>query len=229
MKMNNTKFLDVFRKRHNLTSLILCAAGVGVNLLLSFIATEYGLSIYLDTVGTVAVAIMGGYLPGVIVGFTTSIIRSFSNPTSLYYGVLNVIIAVLSTFLANRRWHKKWFGVIGMIIIFTLVGGGISAIIPWFMDGLTYDSETLSGVLYDAGYFNLEMSNLISCLITDFPDELITVLIVLVILRIIPPEYYKHTALAQGTAKLAAITDGQTKIYVALTGDQVALTDIRIL
>ena len=86
----------LFSARHNLTALILCAVGVAVNLLLGYIVGKMGLPLYLDTVGTVAIAAMGGYLPGVIVGFATNIAKSISDPASLYYGILNVLIAAVS-------------------------------------------------------------------------------------------------------------------------------------
>ena len=48
--------------------ILICIAAIVVNLLGSFVAKFFALPIYLDTVGTIFVAMMSGYVPGVIVG-----------------------------------------------------------------------------------------------------------------------------------------------------------------
>ena len=190
--MNNSKPLGVLQKRHNLTAFLLCVAAVGVNIALSLLVNILELPLYLDTVGTVSVAIMGGYLPGVLVGFVTNIIKTISDSSALYYGVLNVLIAVVASFFASRGWHKKILGNIGMVISFTIIGGGLGSIIPWFMEGLTFDSESLSGTIYKTGLFGYGTSHVLSSLITDLPDKAVTVLLVFVLLRFIPAKKYKY-------------------------------------
>ncbi len=188
--MNITGISNYIKKRTNITALFLCLAGVALNMLLSYIVSVFKLPLYLDTVGTVTVAIIGGYLPGVIVGFVTNIIKSIGDPSALYYGVLNVLIAFAASFFAGKGMHKKIGGIIGMILTFTVIGGGFGAIIPWFMDGISFDSESLSGLLYRTGYFNQGVSHLLSSIILDFPDKVITVLVSLGLVYIIPDRLY---------------------------------------
>ena len=188
--MNITGISNYIKKRTNITALFLCLAGVALNMLLSYIVSFFKLPLYLDTVGTVTVAVIGGYLPGVIVGFVTNIIKSIGDPSALYYGVLNVLIAFAASFFAGKGMHKKIGGIIGMILTFTVIGGGFGAIIPWFMDGISFDSESLSGLLYRTGYFNQGMSHLLSSIILDFPDKVITVLVSLGLVYIIPDRLY---------------------------------------
>ena len=141
--------MDSIRKnlspvRQNVTAMIVCIAGIVLNMVLNLLVTSLGLPLYLDTVGTVAVAALGGALPGVIVGFATNVIKAISDPSSLYYGVLNVLIAVCAYFTAKRGWFRKISGIICTTLLFTLVGGGLGALIPWYMEGLSFDSESLS-------------------------------------------------------------------------------------
>ena len=188
--MGNLNPLGKFSNKQNLSALLLCIAGIALNMLLSLFCTTFGLPLYLDTVGTVAVAVLGGYLPGILVGITTNIMKSIFDPSSLYYGVLNVLVAYAAARLARLGWFKKPKGVIGTILVFTLIGGGLGSLIPWFMEELSYDSESLSGILYETGYFNLATSHLCSSLIMDLPDKMITVILVLIIIRLIPSEYH---------------------------------------
>ena len=178
-------------KRQNIAAACICTIGVILNMLLSAIVSAFGLPLYLDTVGSVAAAALGGYLPGVIVGFVTNIIKSIMDPSAVYYGALNVLIALAAAWLVRRGWMKKLSGILGMIIVFTMVGGGLGAVIPWFMEGLAFDSESLSGVLYDMGFFNLGMAHIISSILMDLPDKVITVILAVVILRLIPKRYHK--------------------------------------
>ena len=99
---------------------ILCTA---LNLILGGAAAALGLPLYLDTVGTVLAAVLGGYLPGVLVGFATNILKSISDPSSLYYGVLNIMIAVAATYLAGRGCFTKRLKAVVPILLFTFIGG----------------------------------------------------------------------------------------------------------
>ena len=184
--MKQTTFTPVSRRSWNIRAALLCAAGIAVNLLLGEAAGRLGLPLYLDTVGTVVCAAAGGYLPAVIVGFATNMLKAVSDPSSMYYGVLNVLISVAAAWTAKRGWFRKFQGIIGIILVFTFIGGGIGALIPWYMDELTFDSESLSGVLYETGWFGQGVSHLLASLIMDLLDKTVSVLLVLGILRLIP-------------------------------------------
>ncbi|MBR1476960.1 MAG: HD domain-containing protein [Lachnospiraceae bacterium] len=183
--MLKSKKMGHVQIRQNSVTALVCAAGIALNMILNAAVVAMGLPLYLDTVGTVLAAVLGGYLPGVIVGFATNIIKSISDPSSFYYVSLNVLIAFFATFLYRRGWLKKIYGIIGTIAVFVLIGGGLGTLIPWFMEQLTFDSESLSARIYGTGYFSEFSSHLLSSLIMDIPDKAITVLIVLVVLRCI--------------------------------------------
>ncbi|MCR5238178.1 MAG: HD domain-containing protein [Lachnospiraceae bacterium] len=187
---------EQFFRRTNITALIMCAAGIALNILLSAISGWLRLPFYLDTAGTIAVAVMGGYLPGVIVGFTTNIIKSITVKASLYYGVLNILIAFTAAFLADRNWHKKISGIIGMTAVFCIIGGGLGACIPWAMEGVSYDNEPLSLMIHEAGVASLGLSRLLASLIIDLPDKAISVALSLLIIRIVPEGFYRNIRLS---------------------------------
>ena len=69
-----------FFKKRTLYKIILALACLGLNLLLSFLARKFNyplFPLYLDCVGTALATMLGGILPGVIVGFSTNLINSF--------------------------------------------------------------------------------------------------------------------------------------------------------
>jgi HD-GYP domain-containing protein (c-di-GMP phosphodiesterase class II) len=58
------------------------------------------------------------------------------------------------------------------------------------MEGLAFDSESLSGSIYETGYFSQEVSHLLASIIMDFPDKAITVVLSLLICRFIPKKHH---------------------------------------
>ena len=189
--MNKKKTPGLIRKRSNLIAILLCGAGVGLNMLLSALVTALDLPLYLDTVGTMIAAILGGYLPGVVVGFTTNLLRTLFEPAAIYYGVMNVLVAVLAAFFAERGWHRTIPGMIGMVTVFTLVGGAFGMIIPWLREGISFETESMAGIIYETLHVSPELSYLLSVLIMDLPDKAISVLLSLSLIRLIPEDYHK--------------------------------------
>ena len=178
-------------QKYNLSALFFCMTCIALNLLLGIIVSIFELPLYLDTVGTIVAGAVGGFLPGVIVGFCTNIIKNIYDYTALYYSVLNVLIAFFAAWLTERGWLKKKKGILGMIIVFTLIGGGLGSLIPWFLDGLSYDSDFLSVTFSDMG-FSLQMVHILSNIFKDLLDKTVTVFLVLFILYIIPQKYYRY-------------------------------------
>ena len=192
--MGKRPVLDFFKDHQNISALFICSFAVYLNLILYKIVDSLGLPLYLDTVGTILIATTGGFLPGVAVGFFTNIIKSFDDSASMYYGVLNVIIAVTATVIANHNFKKNWYRILIGILAFTFIGGGVGALIPWFMEDITFDSEPLAIILYEAGVSNLFFAHLFASLLMDLPDKIITVFFVELIIHFVPEKYYRYSS-----------------------------------
>ncbi|MBE5847021.1 MAG: HD domain-containing protein [Lachnospiraceae bacterium] len=109
--------------------------GIAVNVLLSFIAFQLDLTVYLDTVGTIAVASLGGMFPGIFTAVVTDLLCAAFNEEALYFGLVNALIAIFSAWFFKDRKIRK----IKNFIIFTaatgIVSGTASALIQWWMLG----------------------------------------------------------------------------------------------
>ena len=176
---------------HNLAPLILCIACVFINLLFNNLISraELPVPLYLDTIGTVLAAVLGGTLPGVLVGFFTNFFISFIRQEALYYGVINVMIAVSTSYLYNRKKLKKLWGLIVLVLVLTLISGIVGAVIPWYMEGLALESASLSGEINKIGIFGPFVSYMISNIVTNFFDKTLTVIIALFLYRLIPDKF----------------------------------------
>ncbi len=177
-------------KKSNIFAFIMCATGVALNILLSYLVSLFHLPLYLDTVGTISVAIMGGYVPGVMVGFITNLIKSCIEPSALYYGFVNVLIAIFAAFLSGKGWHKSPGGIIGMMGIFTAFGGGMGSILPLVIEGLSYDTGSFGRSLARSGILSPMAAQIVATFLRDLPDKIISVLLALLILRLLPDDFH---------------------------------------
>ncbi|MCQ2408296.1 MAG: HD domain-containing protein [Oscillospiraceae bacterium] len=173
-------------KKRNLITMMLCAGSVIMNLMLSALCSKLGLPIWLDTVGTVVTAAMGGSLPGVIVGFATNMFKSISDPSALYYGFLNVLIALASAWIAKKRFRSRIVVFSAAVGCFSLIGGGIGTLIPWFLDGVSLETEPLTKYLFSTGFFSPYMAQLTANLLTEMLDKSITVMLSVGIMVLLP-------------------------------------------
>ena len=214
--------------------------------MLSGLCGKMKLPLYLDTVGTIAAAIIGGPLPGVIVGFFTNIFKSFTDISSLYYGIINVLIALTAAFLAKKNFYKKPLLIVAAILVFTFLGGGIGTLIPVLLNNVSYDSESLSAKIYSMGMFGSTASHLIANLITDFADKALSVTIVLILNQLLPDHAkkffnfysWKQTPLSQeqsaaaknaGFRKMSLRTKILLVLSISLIAVSVAATVISIV
>ena len=179
----------------------LVVAGILLNLLFANIAKLLQLPFYFDCIGTIAAAVTGGFLPGVLVGFFTNIVSYIFNfyimgdheDVTLFYCVVSVLIALVAAAFAQ----KKYFRIISAkmiipIICFILLGGGLGSVISWGLFGDTLGEElasSLAGKIYMNVVKNAFWAQLYAGLIVDIPDKIISTVLAFVIYKIYPRRF----------------------------------------
>lgn len=165
-----------------------CVVCIGINFLFFSIVQLLGLPLYLDNIGILLASALGGYLPGIFVGFLTNIINCFSDPSSIYYGILSVLNAVIGAYFAKKGWisFKKPLQLLLLILALSAVGGGLGTLLPWFLDGIYFDSESIAMSLVDAGITDTTLAQFLGNIIMDLLDKTITVIIVTTVYTLIP-------------------------------------------
>ena len=104
--MANEVKSDGFFKRY-LKPILFYLLFVLVNIALNRLVNYFHLPLFLDSIGTILAAILGGYLPGIIVGYTTNLINCTSAPSTAYYAILSVLIALAARFFYDRGFFDK--------------------------------------------------------------------------------------------------------------------------
>ena len=166
-----------------------CAAGVAVNMLGVRIVGWLNIPLFLDSIGTILIASLGGYIPGIAVGFLTNAINGLSDTTSAYYGVLNVLIAIAAAFFSQKGYYKKFPHILLPVGIFALIGGGIGSLLTWFLFGGGFGtgiSAPLAHSFYEKGMSSVFMAQLFADLSIDLADKAVSVLVVALVLLILP-------------------------------------------
>ncbi len=82
------------RKDEIITQITVIVIGIVINVLLSYLVYIYKLPLFLDTLGTTVVALLGGPFVGVVVGMTSNLICLAFNDVAIYFGFLNALTAV---------------------------------------------------------------------------------------------------------------------------------------
>ncbi len=115
--------------RQGIVVLACSAAGIAVNLLLSYLAN--GLPVYLDTAGTIAVAALFGSFPGIITGMLTSVFKSFHSEHYLYYSIVNILVAIYTAHSVRKGKHSTPSRIFKDILTLAVISGVLGTVFEW--------------------------------------------------------------------------------------------------
>ncbi len=167
----------------------LIALGAALNVSIGYLVSILKLPLYLDSIGTVLISVLCGWVYGLIAGLSALLILSLTvAPTVIAYAGTAVVIAVFSALFARAGFLKN--------LKVTIIGGlviGIAATaasVP--VTTLLYGGVSLAGsdaitTLFKAAGMPLWESVLLGSLITDTIDKLICALICFSLVRSMPP------------------------------------------
>ena len=176
-------------KRTWLSLLSLVAVCVLLNFLGARLNGLLGLPFYLDNVGTLLSALLGGYIPCVTVGFLSNVFNAFSSPDSIYYSVISVFIATAAALFADKMRRVRIPYVILAILTFGFIGGVIGGMLTWLIYGFDFGegaaAEFAAAIdrVVPVGYLT---SNLISNFLIDVADKAIVTTVSLIIFKLLP-------------------------------------------
>lgn len=169
--------------------------GIFLNYLGAYGAGLAGIPIYLDVVGTMVTSMLGGYVPGIIVGLSAPFINTISgaDPMAISYTMLNVLIAIITAFFHEQGFLEKAQGVMTAMILNAFVGGVIGGIITWFIYGS--EGEDTSSSLVHGLIVNMGMkpfaAELIGGFFVDIADKAICLFLALSIVYFLPEKVRK--------------------------------------
>ncbi|MCR5302405.1 MAG: HD domain-containing protein [Lachnospiraceae bacterium] len=219
MDEDRSIIFDEKTKKHLAGQGIFFAGTVLINYVLPRLAGAAGIPLYLDNVGTLLAAILGGYLPGIFVGYLNNIINMRGNPGNAYYVVLSTMIAASGTYLAQKGFFKKFWKALLTIPVFAFIGGALGSILTYLLYGYGMGegiSAPFARMLLEKGTLSVFWAQMLSDVVIDLVDKGITVILVFVILRLIP-ESIKPGLWVTGWRQAPLTSDAMKKARHSIT------------
>lgn len=179
----------------NLITILIIPIAIAINFVCGNLVAALRLPVYMDTIGTFLVALLGGPWVGLVTGVLSSAVFSITAPTALPYAIVSGLLGVAAGGLARMTMfvNIKRFLISGVIVTFIGVIGTIFVVITFFggFDGTT--NSIMIAAMISAGvpfWPALTIGNFIS----EVPDKFISLLVPFLVIRGMSDRYlYKFS------------------------------------
>lgn len=180
---------SIWSLKLNTAALVLIPAAVAINYMGKLFAQVLKLPLWLDAIGTVLAALLGGPIVGAICGAINNIIYGLTmDPVSFVYALSSIGIGMVVGVFARLDKAKNIKGVIGMSLVVILVSVIISTPI-----NMIYWGGTTGNVWGDAVYawcvaqdVPQWIASALDELVVDIPDKFATIFISYAIFKGLP-------------------------------------------
>jgi energy-coupling factor transport system substrate-specific component len=175
---------------------VLIPVGVGINFVGGTLVSVLKLPIFLDTIGTILVALLAGPWVAALTGLITNLVLVVSDPTLIAFAPVNVAIGLIAGFLALQGWFKTYPKIVASGLIIMLTGAILSAPIVVLAFGGVTSSPSRSALtaFFLATGGNIWRSVLTTNVIVEIVDKLISVFVAVFVARAVPERYRPQKA-----------------------------------
>ena len=193
--MINTNTVSTRREESSIISvrkMCVVALAIVLNVIGGQIALMLHLPIYLDSIGTIMIAMLYGpvygmlppLLYGLVMGFTLDIY-------SLYFMPVGLMLGLMTGLVSKYFSLKKWRMIPGAMLI-TIPGTIVSSVITAVLfGGITSSGSTVIVQVLNKAGLGLTASVFIVQILTDYVDRLLSLVVVSYLFRVIPSDLYR--------------------------------------
>ena len=168
--------------------LVLMAIGIALNMTLGQLATMLKLPIFLDSLGTMLVAVLCGPWIGGLTGLVTNLIWGLvQGPTAAFFAPVAAVIGIAAGFLARAGlFRTPWGAAIAGVIIAVALAIVAVPIRIYLFGGVTGSgADFLTAYLTKVGQ-DLFSSVVVTVVTSNLADKIVTALLVWIIVRGLP-------------------------------------------
>ncbi|MEH7225903.1 CD3073 family putative ECF transporter S component [Bacillus sp. JJ1566] len=165
------------------------AMGIALNVVLGTVVSWMKIPLlFLDTIGTVLISVLFGPWWGVLTGGLTNVVLGATTGASaIFFGLVNIAIALVVGFIARRFDFTKWYIAIStgilVSIIAPLIGTPIAVAV---FGGLNGSGMDLIVLWLRASGESVFASTFISRITGNFIDKIITCMLVMFLIVRLP-------------------------------------------
>jgi len=181
--------MDGLKKEFGTMTLVLIPVAIAINIVVGTLIANLGVPLYMDSIGTVLVAVLVGPWAGAVTGFLANVVWTATGlftPAIAWAGVA-AVIGVLAAVFKRSGWMEG----IGKSALAGLITGLVAAVLSAPI--AAYVSGGVTGAGTDAlvamfGSFGLDIlsANFSQGVISDPLDKLVTFVVVWALMRGLP-------------------------------------------
>ena len=193
--MSNTKTLAARREEGSIISvrkMCVVALAIVLNVIGGQIALFFHLPIYLDSMGTIMIAMLYGPVYGMLPPLLYGLVMRFTlDIYSLYFMPVGLMLGLMTGLVSKYFSLKKWRMIPGAMMI-TVPGTIVSSIITAVLfGGITSSGSTVIVQVLNKAGLGLTASVFIVQILTDYVDRLLSLVVVSYLFRVIPSDLYR--------------------------------------
>ena len=161
---------------------------IALNLTAGQITAALKIPLYLDSIGTILVAVLVGPWSAVICGSSANLLAAaFGNPSMIFFIPVVAVIGAFSGFLARKGWFRKWY----LVVIGGILQGILAAIVSAPISAYLFGGVMMAGTDFLVLYFRSVGNTLLNSVIyqglaSDPADKLVSFLIVFFLTKNLP-------------------------------------------
>lgn len=161
---------------------------IALNLTVGQITAGLKIPLYLDSMGTILVAVLIGPWSAVLTGSTANILAAaLGNPTMMFFIPVVVVIALFTSFIARLGWFRRWY----LVIFGGILQGIFAALASAPISAYLFSGVTLGGTDFLVLYFRSIGNSILESvfyqgLSSDPVDKTLSYLIVYFLLKNLP-------------------------------------------
>jgi energy-coupling factor transport system substrate-specific component len=182
MKMNTLK------KDFSTLTLALMAVAIVINIVVGQLVSSLNLQIFLDSIGTMLVALLAGPWAGALTGLLTNLIWGMiSEPTAAAFAPVAMVIGLVAGLCARAGLFRTWWQAILSGVLVTLALSVVAIPIRVYLFG----GVTGSGADFITAYLlatgrDLFSSVLVTVITSNLLDKVVTALLAWLIVKGLP-------------------------------------------
>ena len=161
---------------------------IALNLTAGQVTAALKIPLYLDSIGTILVAVLVGPWAAVLCGSTANLLAAaFGNPTMMFFIPVVAVIGAFTGVLAKLGWFRKWY----LVCLGGILQGILAAMVSAPISAYLFSGVMMAGtdflVLYFRSLGNTLMNSVLyQGLASDPADKLVSYLIVFLLVRNLP-------------------------------------------
>jgi energy-coupling factor transport system substrate-specific component len=161
---------------------------IALNLTAGQITAALKIPLYLDSIGTVLVAVLVGPWSAVICGSAANLLAAaFGNPSMVFFIPVVAVIGAFTGFVARKGWFRKWY----LVVIGGILQGALAALVSAPISAYLFGGVMMAGTDFLVLYFRSVGNTLLNSVMyqgftSDPADKVVSYLIVFFLTKNLP-------------------------------------------